>query len=100
MIDGFQADNVEDTVGPYKYGRLGNFNIFVAPDYDPNLWVMSCKSNDIRRNSALFGEYMPIMNTDPITLANASVQQGSATMMAMKVTVPETVVSGKIIGVF
>lgn len=100
MIDGFQADNVEDTVGPYKYGRLDDKEVYVAPDYDPNQWVMCAKSNDIRRNSALFGEYMPIMNTDPITLANASVQQGAATMMAMKVTVPETVVSGKIIGVF
>ena len=100
MIDGFQGDNVEDTVGPYKYGRLDDKEIYVAPDYDPNQWVMCAKSNDIRRNSALFGEYMPIMNTDPITLANASLQSGTATMMAMKVTVPETVVSGKIIGVF
>lgn len=100
MIDGFQADNIEDTVGPYKYGRLDQFDIFVDPDMDPNKWVMCCKSNDIRRNSALFGEYMPIGSTDPITLANSSVQQGTATMMAMKVVNPDTVVSGKIIGCF
>ena len=100
MIDGFQADNVEDTVGPYKYGRLDDKDIYVAPDYDQNQWVLCAKSNDIRRNSALFGEYMPIASTDPITLANASVQQGSATMMAMQVVNPDTVVSGKIIGVF
>lgn len=100
MIDGFQADNIEDTVGPYKYGRLDQFDIYVAPDMDPNKWVLACKSNDIRRSSALFGEYMPIMNTDPITLANASVQQGTATMMAMKVVNPASVVSGKIVGTF
>ena len=61
---------------------------------------MCCKSNDIRRNSALFGEYMPFTDTQAIGLANASVQQGYATMYAMKVVNPATVVSGKIIGVF
>ena len=100
MINGFTAASTEDTVGPYKLGTLDNFEIYVAPDYDPNLYVMSCKSNDIRRNSALFGEYMPIVSTDAIGLANASVQQGHATMYGMKVVVPETIVSGKILGTF
>ena len=98
MINGFKADNIEDTVGPYKFGSLDQFEVYVDPNYDPNKWVMACKNNDIRRNSALFGEYMPITETDPITLANASVQQGWATMYAMKVVNPDTVVSGKITG--
>lgn len=100
MINGFSADSIEDTVGPYKLGRLDKFEIFVEPSYDPNKWVMCCKSNDIRRNSALFGEYMPFTDTQAIGLANASVQQGYATMYAMKVVNPATVVSGKIIGTF
>ena len=100
MINGFKADNIEDTVGPYKFGSLDQFEVYVDPNYDPNKWVMACKNNDIRRNSALFGEYMPITETDPITLANASVQQGWATMYAMKVVNPDTVVSGKITGLF
>lgn len=100
MIDGFQAENIDDTVGPYKFGKLDAFEIYVAPDQEPNKWVMSCKSNDIRRNSALFGEYMPLTNTDPIGLANASVQQGYATMYAMEVVNPATIVSGKILGTF
>lgn len=100
MINGFRADNVDDTVGPYKFGSLDQWEIYVNPSMDPNKWVMSCKSNDIRRNSGLFGEYMPLTSTDPITLANASVQQGSATMYAMKVVNPDTVVSGKIVGTY
>lgn len=100
MINGFKAENIEDTVGPYKFGKLDQFDIYVDPNYDPNQWVMSCKSNDIRRNSALFGEYMPLTNTDAIGLANASVQQGYATMYAMKVVNPDTVVSGRILGTF
>ena len=100
MINGFKADNIEDTVGPYKLGSLDQFEIYVEPSYDPDKWVMSCKSNDIRRNSALFGEYMPLTNTDAIGLANASVQQGYATMYAMKVVNPDTVVSGRILGTF
>ena len=100
MIQGFKSDNIEDTVGPYKLGRLDAFEVYVEPSYDPNKWVMSCKSNDIRRNSGLFGEYMPFTETSPIGLSNASVQQGYATMFALEVVNPATVVSGKIVGVF
>lgn len=100
MINGFQADNSTDNVGPYKAGTLDNFEIYCDPNYNPDTWVMCCKSNDIRRNSALFGEYMPIASTDAIGLANASVQQGSATMYAMEIINKDTIVSGKILGVF
>lgn len=100
MIDGFVADSIEDTVGPYKFGKLDQFDIIVDPNYDPNTWVMCCKSNDIRRNSALYGEYMPMVNTDAIGLANASVQQGVATMYGTKIVNPATIVSGKILGTF
>lgn len=100
MINGFQAAPTEDNVGPYKAGTLDQFEVYVDPNYDPNLYVMSCKSTDIRRNSALFGEYMPLTNTDAIGLANSSVQQGYATMCAMKVVNPASVVSGRIVGTF
>ena len=100
MINGFQADSATDNVGPYRVGKLDNFEIYCDPNYNPDTWVMCCKSNDIRRNSALFGEYMPITSTDVIGLANASAQQGYATMNCMKIVNPDTVVSGKILGVF
>ncbi len=100
MIQSFKSANAEDSVGPYKLGTLDQFEIYVDPNYDPNLWVMACKSNDIRRNSALFGEYMPITQTDPITLSDMSVQSGIASMYALKVVNPSTVASGKIVGTF
>lgn len=100
MIEGFKAAPAAETVGPYYLGDLDQMKIYVSPDQDPDKWVMSCKSNDIRRNSALFGEYMPLTNTDAIGLANASVQQGYASMYAMKVVNPDTVVSGRITGTF
>ena len=100
MIASFKGANYQDEVGPYHFGTLDQFEVYVDPNYDPAEWVMACKSNDIRRNSALFGEYMPLTNTDAIGLANASVQQGYATMYAMKVVNPDTVVCGKILGAF
>ena len=100
MIEGFVAEPQGEQVGPYKLGKLDQFDVYVNPDYDINSWVMCAKSNDIRRNSALFGEYMPIGTTDPITLSDASVQQGTATMYAFNVTVPESTISGKILGTF
>lgn len=100
MIDGFQAEASADNVGPYKAGTLDQFEVYCEPSYNPDTWVMACKSDDIRRNSALFGEYMPLTNTDAIGLANASVQQGYASMYAMKVVNPDTVVSGKLLGTY
>lgn len=100
MLNSFEAERLEDEVGPYKKGRLDHFEVYVAPDYDPNTWVMCCKSQDIRRNSALFGEYMPLTPTTPVGLADLSVQQGYATMYGLNVVNPMTVVSGKILGTF
>lgn len=100
MLDGFVADSASDNVGPYKLGKLDQFEIICDPNYDTNTWVMCAKSNDIRRNSALYGEYMPMVNTDAIGLANASVQQGVATMYGTKIVNPATIVSGKILGTF
>lgn len=98
MINGFEAEAAEESVGPYKLGKLNAFDIFVDPNYTPNEWVMCSKSDDIRRSSALFGEYMPIAATDPIGLANSSVQQGVATMVACEIVNPSTIVRGRILG--
>lgn len=101
MLDGFKGDRTDDTVGPYKLGSIdGQFDVYVNPAYDPIEWVMCCKSTDIRRNSALFGEYMPLTETSPIVLADQSIQQGYATMYAKKVVNPQTIVGGKILGTF
>lgn len=99
MINGFKAADVGETVGPYKLGTLDQFEVYANPSYDPDVWVMTCKSSDIRRNSALFGEYMPLTDTDALGLANMSVQQGYATMYALKIVNPETIISGRILGV-
>lgn len=100
MIVGFKADGATDNVGPYKVGSLDQFEIYCDPNYNPDTWVMSCKSNDIRRNSGLYGEYLAVQSTDAITLPNISSGQGFCTMMALKIVNPATVVSGKILGVF
>ena len=100
MINGFVAAPSGDNVGPYKVGTLDQFEIYCDPSYNPDTWVMCCKNSDIRRNSALFGEYMPLTATDPVTLANMSAQSGMCSMYALSVVNPETVVSGKILGVF
>lgn len=100
MINSFQSEKTDDNVGPYKLGKLDQFDVYVDPNYDPNAWVMACKSNDIRRNSGLFGEYMPLTATDPIGLADMSTQSGFASMYSIKVVNPLTVVSGKVIGTF
>lgn len=97
---GFTPATGTDNVGPYKLGTLDNFEVFVDPNQDMNTWVMTAKDQDIRKTAALYGEYMPIVATDPIGLANASVQQGYASMYAIQVVNPALLVSGKVIGSF
>lgn len=100
MMNGFQAESNEDVVGPYRAGKLDQFDVYCNPNYDPNMWVMTAKSNDLRRNGILFGEYMPMMETDPLTMANMSSQQGYAAMYDIKVVNPGAIVSGRILGTF
>jgi hypothetical protein len=101
MIDGFVADSTNDTVGPYKLGKLGQFDtIIVDPNYDPNTWVMLCKGADIQHSSALFGEYMPMVDTGVIGTADMLAQTGVATMYSSEIVNPGTIVSGKILGTF
>ena len=101
MLNGFVADSINDTVGPYKLGKLGQFDtIIVDPNYDPNTWVMCCKGNDIQHSSALYGSYMPMVDTGVIGLADMTQQVGVATMYASEVVNPGTVISGKILGTF
>jgi hypothetical protein len=101
MIDGFVADSTNDTIGPYKLGKLGQFDtIIVDPNYDPNTWVMLCKGADIQHSSALFGEYMPMVDTGVIGTADMLAQTGVATMYSSEIVNPGTIVSGKILGTF
>lgn len=100
MINGYKADISGENVGPYHAGTLDQFEVYCDPSFNPDVWVMACKSNDIRRNSALFGQYLPISDTDPVGLANASVQAGYYTMYGAEIVNPASVVSGKVTGIF
>lgn len=101
MLEGFVPDSINDTVGPYKLGKLGAFDtIIVDPNYDPNTWVMCAKGSDIQHSAALFGEYMPMVDTGVVGLADMSAQAGTATMYDAKVVNPAAIVSGKILGAF
>lgn len=100
QMSGFKANSVEDNVGPFKSGTLDQFEVYCDPNYNPDTWVMCAKSSDIRRNSALWGEYMPLTSTDALALPNMSSGQGFATMFAKEIINPATLVSGKILGVY
>jgi len=101
MIDGFQSAGTSDNVGPFKLGKLDEYDIFVDPNLDSNKWVMTCKDDqDFRRTAALYGEYLPIGSTDAIGLADLSVQQGYYSMYDLRIINPDLIVSGKILGSF
>lgn len=101
MMDKFQPASETDSVGPYKLGKLNDYEVFVNPNQDTNKWVLTCKDdNDLRKTAGIYGEYMPFVNTDQIGLADMSVQQGWANMCAIEIVNPDLVVSGNIYGSF
>lgn len=98
-LNGFVADTSTDRVGPYKLGRYGAFDtIIVDPNYEASTWVMTCKGASIQESAALYGEYMPMMDTGAVQLADMSVQTGVATMYASEIVNRAAIVSGKILG--
>ena len=100
QLNGWKATAPTGDAGPYKAGTLDEYDVYVAPTYDPNKWVMSAKSDDIRKSVGVFGEYMPITVVDPLTLANMSVQTAIATMYDVQIVNPYLAVSGKVLGMF
>ena len=61
---------------------------------------MTCKGTSIQESAAVFGEYMPIVDTGVVGLADMSAQTGVATMYDAQIVNPAAIVSGKILGAF
>lgn len=67
-------------VGPHFLGTLGNYKVFVNPDYDPNTFVEGYKGSTMFDAGAFYCPYMPVSSTDLIMDANFRGQRGYATM--------------------
>lgn len=67
-------------VGPHFLGTLGNYKVFVNPDYRENEFVLGYKGSTMFDAGAFYCPYMPVSSTDLIMDANFRGQRGYATM--------------------
>lgn len=67
-------------VGPHFLGTLGNYKVFVNPDYRANEFVLGYKGSSMFDAGAFYCPYMPVSSTDLIMDANFRGQRGYATM--------------------
>lgn len=71
-------------IGPHFIGTLGDFKVYVNPDYDPMEFVMGYKGGSFMDAGYFYCPYMPVISTDLIMLADFAGQKGWATMYAKK----------------
>lgn len=83
-------------VGPHFIGTLGDFRVYVNPDYDPMEFVMGYKGASFMDAGYFYCPYMPIISTDLVMLADFAGQKGWATMYAKKMVNNKMYLKGRI----
>lgn len=71
-------------IGPHFIGTLGQYKVFVNPDFPANEFVLGYKGANFLEAGAFYCPYMPVSSTDLIMDANFRGQRGWATMYGKK----------------
>lgn len=71
-------------IGPHFIGTLGNFKVYVSPDYPANDFVMGYKGTSFMDAGMFYCPYMPIVSTDLLMTDDFAGRKGWATMYAKK----------------
>lgn len=93
----FKASGVTSYNGPYFAGTLNGYKVFVSPSLkDPNAFVLGFKGERLFEAGYVYSPYMPIMQSELVTLMDMSSQKGLVTMYATTVVNPQLYIRGKI----
>lgn len=95
IMRNFTASGIT-AVGPHFLGTLGNYKVFVNPDYPDNEFVLGYKGSTMFDAGAFYCPYMPISSTDLIMDANFRGQRGWATMYGKKLLNSKMYIRGRI----
>lgn len=71
-------------IGPHYLGTLGQFKVFVSPDYAANQFVLGYKGGSFMDAGMFYCPYMPIVSTDLLMTDDFAGRKGWATMYAKK----------------
>lgn len=93
----FKASGVTSYNGPYFAGTLNGYKVFVSPSLvDANAFILGFKGERLFEAGYVYAPYMPIMQSELVTLMDMSSQKGLVTMYATKVVNPQLYIRGKI----
>jgi len=70
--------------GPYVFGTLGGRLVICNPFYDADTYVVLYRGDNYLFAGLIFAPYVPLYATDPITLADMTVQRGFLSQAAIK----------------
>lgn len=83
-------------IGPHFIGTLGQYKVFVNPDFPTNEFVLGYKGANFLEAGAFYCPYMPVSSTDLIMDSNFRGQRGWATMYAKKLLNSKMFIRGTI----
>ena len=86
----------QQAIGPYFLGTLGNYKVYVSPEYDPDEYVMGYKGSSFMDAGMFYCPYMPIISTDLLMTDDFAGRKGWATMYAKKMVNNKMFINGKV----
>lgn len=92
----FTPSGVTNMNGPYYLGTIGNIKIYVNPEFDPNVYVMGYKGDDLLQTGYIYAPYMPITRSDMVMLEDMAGRIGWATMYAKRMVNDKMYIRGRI----
>ena len=93
----FKDASPKDVTGPYFAGTLNGLKVYVSPSLaDSNAFVLGFKGERLFEAGYVYSPYMPIMQSELVTLMDMSSQKGLVTMYATTVVNRHIYIRGKI----
>lgn len=76
----FKPSGETNVTGPYFAGTLGNYRVYINPEFSPNAFVLGYKGDNLLNAGYVYAPYMPVMTTDLVQLEDMAGRKGWATM--------------------
>lgn len=76
----FKPSGETNTKGPYFAGTVGQFKVFVSPEFNADEWCMGYKGDTLLDAGFVYAPYMPITTTSMVQLEDMAGRKGWATM--------------------
>ena len=92
----FKANEAPKNGGSFLAGTLGTLKVYQTPAMGANDFFLGGIGNDFWQAGYLVGDYMPLTNTNPVSLADFTTQQGFVSIYGNKMINAKLYLRGRI----